>query len=473
MIRVFGQTDKTFTSNGDVVLKPLKARVHKKDNGDYYLELETGLEYIDYLTEGNIVVANTPTGDQAFRINNITKSKNKVVSKCFHVFYDSKNYLIADCSFENKTCSEALTLLNSATEPQSEFSVSSNVEGTNSYECIRKSLYNATQDIISLYGGHLVRDNFSFEIKANIGTDNGIVIQYRKNLKDITCKENWSGVCTKILPVGKDAILLNALDPSESIYMESQTQYDLPYCKTVTFQQDINLEDYESEVAYQTALIADLRVQAQKYLDENCLPQVNYTLKANLDRVTDIGDTIEVIDERLGIHLMTHVIGFVYDCIFGQYTEVEFGNFAESLNGLVSNMTNTAKEISKEASLEVQDRIFETISDYIKTTSTQSGWITRKYLSGVVEAWKTVSIDSADITWSAFLTSLKSGQIDVDYPFEIQNAVIEATMDDSSDISWISKAKADSSNEKAVLQIIRESNTGTLTVHICVRGTEA
>ena len=29
MIKVFGQTDKTFFSNGDAVLMPLKARVHK------------------------------------------------------------------------------------------------------------------------------------------------------------------------------------------------------------------------------------------------------------------------------------------------------------------------------------------------------------------------------------------------------------------------------------------------------------
>ena len=36
MLRIFGQTDKLFSSNGDVVLQPLKAKVHKEDNGDYY-----------------------------------------------------------------------------------------------------------------------------------------------------------------------------------------------------------------------------------------------------------------------------------------------------------------------------------------------------------------------------------------------------------------------------------------------------
>lgn len=32
MIKVFSPTDKTFYSNGDVVLQALKAKAHKEDN---------------------------------------------------------------------------------------------------------------------------------------------------------------------------------------------------------------------------------------------------------------------------------------------------------------------------------------------------------------------------------------------------------------------------------------------------------
>ena len=34
MIKLYGQTDTTFTNNGDVVILPLKASVHKEDNGE-------------------------------------------------------------------------------------------------------------------------------------------------------------------------------------------------------------------------------------------------------------------------------------------------------------------------------------------------------------------------------------------------------------------------------------------------------
>ena len=346
MIKVFGQTDKSFSSNGDVVLRPLKAKVHKEDNGDYYLDLETGLDYVDYLVEGNIVVASTPQGDQAFRITNPTKTKSKITVKAWHVFYDSENYLIEDSYVVDKTCNDALDHLNSATTPQSPFSTISDVGTSNTFRCVRKSLYEAINTVIERWGGHLVRNNFTIEVRSNIGQDNGVTVQYKKNLKDITCEENWDKVVTQLLPVGKDGILLNAIDESASLYVVSEVQYPIPYTKTVSFTQDSVLEeDYKDddgetdETAYKQALVDDLMQQAQEYVDANCYPEVNYTLKANLEKITDVGDTIEVKDDRLGIDLMTNVIAFDYDCILGQYTEIEFGNFKNSLSGLVSNIT--------------------------------------------------------------------------------------------------------------------------------------
>ena len=342
MIKVFGQTDTSFASNGDVVLKPLKAKVHKEDNGNYYLDLETGLEYVDSIVEGNIVVAPTPQGEQAFRIGNVQKTKSKLTSKCYHVFFDSKNYLIVDSYVVDKTCNDALDHLNSATTPQSPFQTLSDVGTVNSFRCVRKSLYEAIMTVVDRWGGHLVRDNFDIQIRAEIGQDNGVTVQYKKNLKEITCEENWDNVVTQLLPVGQDGLLLNALDDEADIFVYAETQYELPYTKTVSFEQnDINQEDYPTEEAYQQALVSDLLMQATEYVEQNCVPQVNYTLKANLEKITDIGDTVEVIDERLGIRMLTNVIKFDYDCILGKYTEIEFGNFKETLSGLVSNITSS------------------------------------------------------------------------------------------------------------------------------------
>lgn len=361
MIKLFGQTDKVFNSNGDLVINPLKATVHKEDNGDYYLDLEADLSYIDYLTEGRIIIANTPQGQQGFRITNPQKSRFKIIVRAYHVFYDSENYIIKDSYVVDKNCNDALDHLNRAVDVTSPFTTLSDITTINSYRCVRKSLYEAVNVVLERWGGHLVRDNFSIAIKASIGQDNSVTVRYKKNLKEISCDENWSSVCTKLMPVGKDGILLNELDSAADLYVYSGVTYDIPYTKVISFSQDEVLEEnYQDEegnldeAAYKQALISDLKGQAQNYVDIHSVPEVNYTLKANLEKITDIGDTVKVIDERLNIDLLTSVIAFDYDCILEKYTQIEFGNFKNTLSGLISTITNQTNEAIKEESNTLQ-----------------------------------------------------------------------------------------------------------------------
>jgi phage minor structural protein len=366
MIRLFSSNDKTFTTNGDIVIKPLKAKVHKEDNGSFYLDLEASLDYIDDLTANRIVVANTPQGEQAFRITNVEQTRKKISAKCYHVFYDSQNYLIADSYVVDKNCNDALDHLNNATDNTSPFTTLSDVTMINSFRCVRKSLYEAIQTIIERWGGHLVRDNFAIAIKDKIGKDNGVVVRYAKNLKEINCEYNWDNVVTKLMPVGKDGLLL------DEKYVYSNTQYDIPYTKCVSFEQNgIDEEDYKdsdgnlNETSYKNALTNDLRSQAQDYVNENCKPSVNYKLKANLEKITDVGDTIVVKDERLGLDITTNVIAYDYDCILERYTELEFGNFKQKLSNLVDSITSSTQQTIQENNKVIK----VTLSDELKTAT--------------------------------------------------------------------------------------------------------
>lgn len=354
MIKLFNSTDTLFSSNGDKIIIPIKAKVHKEDNGDFYLDLETNLDYINYIVQGNIVVANTPQGEQAFRISNVTSTRKKITAKCYHIFYDSENYLIADSYVVDKDCNDALDHLNSATDTTSPFTTLSDITSINSFRCVRKSLYEAIQTVLERWGGHLVRDNWTIKIMSSIGQDNGVTIRYGKNLKSITCDANWDDVVTKLMPVGKDGILLNAVDSNQDLYVYSGVTYSIPFTKTISFEQDINVEDYETEEAYIQALVDDLLLQADDYVNNNCYPKLNYTLKANIEKITDIGDVIEVIDERLGISLLTNVISYDYDCILEKYTELEFGNFTQKLSNLMSNINTTTQTAITEANQNLQ-----------------------------------------------------------------------------------------------------------------------
>lgn len=354
MIKLYGQTDTTFTSNGDVVILPLRASVHKEDNGDFYLDLTTSLKYADDLTEGRIIVAPTPQGEQAFRVGNVQKTKNKISTRCWHIFYDTKNYLIEDSYVTQNNCNYALDHLNNATTPESPFTTLSDVTTLASYRCVRTSYYEAIQTVIERWGGHLVRDNFSIEVRDQIGQDNGVTVRYGKNLKDISVEYNWDNVVTQLMPVGYDGIML------EDKYIYGSVSYDIPYTKCVHFDQNIDQDEYKDESgnvdqeAYAAALRADLFAQAQAYIEINQLPQVNYQLSANLEKITDIGDTIEVDDERLGVKITTQVIVYDYDCILGKYTNLEFGNFRRQLSNLMANITTQTQQIVQQSSETLQ-----------------------------------------------------------------------------------------------------------------------
>ena len=334
MIKLFKSTDTNFTSNGEKILHPLKAIVTKEDNGDYYLSIEDSLENIDMYENGMIVTADTPFGQQAFRIDNPERKNNRITFKAWHIFYDTSRYVIKDCYIVDKNCNDALDHLVSACDTLPNFTTISNVQGQRSYRCIRRSLEEAINVVLERWGGHLIRDNFRIEIATTIGKDNGVVVSYGKNIETAEKKEDWSKVVTKIMPVGKDGILL------DETWLESNIEYDIPYTKVIKFEQDINEDDFQTEEEYITALKEDLRIQAVSYLETNSVPQINYKVKASINKITDVGDIIYVNHPKCKINITTEVISVKYDVIANKYTEIEFGNFQKKLSNLFTDVRN-------------------------------------------------------------------------------------------------------------------------------------
>ena len=290
MIKVYKTTEKIFDNNGLKILKPRKAVIHKEDNGDYYLDLEDTIENLQFYKEGYIARVKTPWGFQNFRMTNPKVKNRKISLKAWHVFYDAKQYIILDSNVVEKSCMDALDHVNNATDKISPFTVISDVTSICSTRVIRKTLAEAVNIIREKCGGHLVRDNWSIEIRDKIGQDRGIVIAYAKNMKEIEAEEQWDAVVTKIYPVGYNGTML----PEE--FLEAKdVKYDLPYTKIIEFTQEIEQDNYETEEAYKAALVADLRRQAQAYLDENKFVKVNYSTSAHIpDKITDVGDIIRV-----------------------------------------------------------------------------------------------------------------------------------------------------------------------------------
>ncbi len=344
MIKIYEPTEVLFDHNGLKILHPTKAEIYIEDNGDYYIDVESSIDDLEYLQEGMIIRAATRWGEQGFRLTNPVRKNNKISVKGYHLWKDSSKYIIFNSYVENKNCNDALDHLNSACDVGTPFTTISDITTINSTRIVRQSLEEAIVTVIEKWGGHLYRDNWVIGVKSKIGEDRGITIKYGKNSTNIEANEDWSNVVTKIIPVGYDGITL----PEK--YLEAETQYSVPYTKVIKFEQDINQDDYKDEKGnlkeeeYKEALIEDLRNKAKSYLNENQYFKCNYKVKAHIEGVIDLGDVIVVEHKRLGINLTTNVISLKYDCIRDKYIEIEFGNFKTKLKDLVSNIDKQTKE---------------------------------------------------------------------------------------------------------------------------------
>ena len=92
-----------------------------------------------------------------------------------------------------------------------------------------------------------------------------------------------------------------------------------------------------------------------------------------MERITDIGDTVVVFDERLGVNITTHVLSFEYDCIQERYIQVQFGTAQATLSDLMNTVTSdinssinennqTLSVTLKDSLTEAENRIWNALS---------------------------------------------------------------------------------------------------------------
>lgn len=359
-----------FGTLGIKVLKPLYCRVRREDNGNYYVEIDDRADNVELYQKDRIVAIDTPWGRQPFRIDNPSVSGSKVKVKGWHIFYDARNYLIEDNYVVAQNANYALDDLNQSTDITSPFATYSDVPLSFSLRTVRKSLYEAVQDVLKRWGGHLELDVWAINLKQEIGQDRGVTIAYGKNITTYGIGENWDNVVTKLMPVGKDGLKL------PEVYLEQGVEdYPIPYSKIITFdQQDVKEEDFVNPetnqpdpAAYQAALIEDLRSKGGAHLNANHFPRVNYAFEAFVEGISDIGDTIRVNHPRLNVPLVTNVLAINYDAILERIVKFEFGNF----NARLSNLKQDTQAAINQQSQEVRDTVTTNLEQKLKQATDQ------------------------------------------------------------------------------------------------------
>lgn len=345
MISLYNSTETNFNTNGLVVLSDcISANITEELNGQYELEIEYPLDTRgkwQYLVENNIIKAD----DQLFRIYHKFKTLTSIKINARHIFYDLLDNFLEDAVITNLSGAGALDYVLTHTQYTHTFINMGDVGGSNSKEFLRKNPVEAImgQDgIINTWGGELVRDNFTIKLLQARGLDRGVLVSYGKNIQGIEETLDTDSICTRIMPVGKDGLLL-----SEK-YVDSPFINNFPHPKI----QSVEFNDIDNE--------ADLRTAATNYFaNTKCdIPQFNFKIDfielskteeyknyAVLETVY-MGDTVTIKHSKLNINLKAKVVKTIKNHLTGRIEKVELGSFKPNLaTGINKSIQNVKQEI--------------------------------------------------------------------------------------------------------------------------------
>ena len=325
MIRIYEPEEHLFQNNGLGNVETLSCIETKKAglNG-WQIDVIVHAKHADLIKQDYLAVAETKEyGAQPFRIENPRVENRQIRFTARHVIFEAEKYVLLDSRPTDLGAVQYVNWVNSMTDKPSPFTVSGNFTGkTGTNYFVRKTLMDALLQAEETFG--CIIDPYRFQIRVmmpeSVGSDNGYSIVYGKNIQGITVQEEWKDVCTKILPVGPEGLLL------ENPYMFADVQYDRPYTKVVSFNFNTREDDgTDLTIDEQRTVLAQM---AQAYLDEHKYPKVSYTVKSDVPQELKIRDIVHVKHPMLTID--ARVTEYKYDCISHKVKSLTFGNYDTS-----------------------------------------------------------------------------------------------------------------------------------------------
>lgn len=310
----------------------------------------------------------TSKGEQIFRIKEVVKGIDSIKVYGKHVFFDLENNFILDTNVVQKDGRGAINqILGAMTNNMvNTYYGTSDISIVNNSRLVRKNVVSALigdadNSFVNRWGGELEVDNFSFSIKQRIGEDRDFQIRYRKNLTGFEGNTNTYNLCTRIVPIGFDGIMLEGTKWIDSKYINNYPQI---YTYEIKFDDIKVKENEDDEEGYNTleeAQIA-LRQAAENYfISSKCdLPtfsaNVNFeTLKYTeeykdlniLERV-ELGDDINIYIDKIDININARVVKTRYNFFTKKYIEIEIGDVKPNLFKQIANLKNTIDLVTEQ-----------------------------------------------------------------------------------------------------------------------------
>lgn len=394
---LYAASETDFTTNGiGLLTDAVSCTVTEERNGAYELTLAYPAKghLAEYIAEDAIIKAKANDTDepQLFRIYKSGKQiGSNTTWNAEHISYELTGNPVERFSVSGVNAEQALNRLLAAAVFKHKYTAISDITTVNSTSIadvvsVRKALGGVEGSILDTWGGEYHFNNYRIELLKARGADNGVTIEYGKNLTDAKQERNISNIATAIFPYAK-----YTPEGTENEVYVSLKEKTLVHAGAANYAyKRCEIVDFSSEWESGTIITEDmLRAKAEAYLEKiSTEPDINITLSyAQLKKTKDykniqamesvaLCDTVTVRIDKLQIEATAKIVKAKYDSLKERYDTMEIGsvrtNLTKQLTATQQEITESIKKNQTRAE-QIKKQIEQTIVDVTAAITGNSG----------------------------------------------------------------------------------------------------
>lgn len=365
---IFEKGTRDFSTLGLGLLSDaIQATTTEELNGQFIFEMDYPVSgnNADLIKENRIIVVNSGhiLKRQGFIIRQIVRKIDLTMTVyAEHVSYATLDVALSPIGTISGDAKTALENWKRMLVPAVDFTVDSDILTTNStsigapeFETARQGLGGHAGSILDVWGGEYQFDNWHIRLLKQRGKSANAIIAYGRNLISFEQDTNIADTYTSVYPYYQensgDEGNKNHFLPERTVDSEFVGKYPNPKVLMLDLSNKFkDVADYSE---------TKLRNYALSYIQSNNIgvPKVNMKISTvDLSRSTggfsediDLGDTVNVYFEKLGITTSAKVIKAVWNVLSDDYDKFEIGARRSSLTESISELATMADENANKA----------------------------------------------------------------------------------------------------------------------------
>lgn len=352
---VLYKSDATvFTSNGiGVLTDAIDCKVTEQINDAYELSMTYPVDgkHFNDIEYNSLIKAKVSDGtDQLFVVYEIIAEDQTATINAEHISYKTNGILVRP--FTASTASDAITGLKGNSINNNPFSFSCALSASGVYKLdVPASVRSQLTEQLKVYGGELYYNNYSIELMSQRGQKRNVSIRYGKNIISLKQDKNISETYTGIVGYWKGRV-----DEADQTVTGNVISTGSPLSN-----EHLGVVDVTSSIKTEnnTAATTDqVDTAVRSYIEKNSpgIPKVSleidvaalwqteeYKDLAPIETI-ELGDTVTVFFEKLGIPEDSRAVKIEWDVLNERDSTITFGEVARTYADDVADQQAATEE---------------------------------------------------------------------------------------------------------------------------------